>query len=313
MISALKGRGTGDLLDLVVERFPASPEQPTEKAQAIRVAILGRPNVGKSSLINAIVGEEKVIVTDMPGTTRDSIDTHVERDGVRFILIDTAGLRRQSRVQDDIEFYSVTRTIRSLERCDVAVVLMDAVDGVSAQDMRIVARVEAAGKGLILVLNKWDLVDTVRTPAEQYTDAVRTMMRFADFAPLIFVSAHTRRGVAQLLKQVVRVDEERMRRVSTGELNKAVERMVAYSPPPSTPSGKFVKIFYCTQASVAPPTFVFFTNHPEALDETYKRFLTNQLRERFGFTGTTIRVLVRGRPDREARVGAGRRSDRRTG
>lgn len=308
MVSGLKGRGTGDLLDMIVERLPeATAEEPG--GEAIKVAIIGRSNVGKSSLVNAIVGKEAVIVTDIPGTTRDAIDTRVVRQGTPFILIDTAGLRRRTKIKNDIEFYSLTRTIRSLERCDVAVVLIDAVEGISAQDSRIVSQVEAAGKGLILAFNKWDLVDTTKAPAKRYLDAARSILRFVDFAPVLFLSALTKRGVTRLMAKVAEVHASCTARVGTGELNRVVARMLEYNPPPAGPNGRPVRMFYATQTGVAPPTFVFFANYPDAVSEGYKRYLANQLRDAFGFVGTPVRVLIRGRANKRTGSRAGHRAE----
>jgi GTP-binding protein len=295
MISALKGRNTGDLLDEMARHLPETPPEPeTAGAEAIKIAIIGRPNVGKSSLVNAIAGKEAVIVTDIPGTTRDAIDTKIVRQGMPYILIDTAGLRRRARVDSDVEFYSVTRTVRSLERCDVAVVVMDALEGISVQEMRIIAQADEAGKGLILVFNKWDLVDKKQASARAYLEATRAQVHFAAYAPVLFVSARTRNGVTQLLQKVNHVQAMRTTRVSTGALNRLMEDIILNRPPPASPSGRPTRIRYCTQADVAPPTFVFFANYAESITDAYKRYLANRLREVFGFEGTPIRVVIRG-------------------
>ncbi len=298
MISALKARGTGELLDMVSDRLPdKQPDPPADGA--IKVAVIGRPNVGKSSLVNAMVGKETVIVSDVAGTTRDSIDTKIVRQGVPYLLIDTAGLRRRSRIKSDIEFYSFTRTVRAIDRCDVAVVLIDGVDGISRQDMRIVSQVDEAGKGLILAFNKWDLVNADATSGDAYREVAWKQLRFTDYAPIMFVSAETHRGVTQLVQKVNQVQSMRNTRVGTSELNRAVEQIVALNPPPVTSNGRHVRVYYGTQASVAPPTFVFFTNYPDSVPEAYRRYLSNQLREAFGFEGTPIRVLIRGRGDKD--------------
>jgi GTP-binding protein len=302
MISALKGRNFGDLLDLVADQLPDEESaEPEEGPDAIKIAVVGKPNVGKSSLVNAIIGKETVIVSDVPGTTRDSIDTKIVRHGVPYILIDTAGLRRKARISSDIEFYSFTRTVRSLERCDVAVVLVDAIEGISTQEMRIIAQVNEAGKGLILAFNKWDLVDTTEMDGDDYLALARDHAGFADYAPVMFLSAHTKRGVTQLLEKVDQVKKMCILRVPTGELNRVVESITSYYPPPSSSNGRLTKVFYCTQVKIAPPTFVFFVNHPESITDSYKRYLSNQLRENFSFEGTAIRVLIRGREGRALR------------
>ncbi len=295
MISALKGRNTGDLMDLLAERMPEPEPVEEEDDDAIKVAIVGRPNVGKSSLVNAIVGRDTVIVSDVPGTTRDSVDTKITRQGVKYSLIDTAGLRRRSRIKSDIEFYSITRTMRSIARCDVAVLLVDAVDGLATQEQRIVSQVDEAGKGLVVAFNKWDLVDRTEHPTEAYAQTAREYLRFADYAPILFVSAETRRGVTQIMQKTRHVHEMRSLRVSTGELNRVVESITAYYPPPAVPDGRATSILYCTQVQNAPPTFVFFVNHPDAIPDSYRRYLSNRLRETFVFEGSPIRVLIRGR------------------
>jgi GTPase len=294
LISALKARGTGDLLDALADRLPQrEPEPPSD--DAIKIAVVGRPNVGKSSLVNAIVGKDTVIVSDVAGTTRDSIDTKIVRQGVPYVLIDTAGLRRRARISSDIEFYSFTRAVRAIERCDVGVVVIDAVDGITTQDMRIVSQVDEAGKALVLAYNKWDLVDSDATTGDAFRDETRSKLRFTEYAPIMFVSAVTQRGVTQLIQKVSHAQEMRNHRVGTSELNRAVERIVGINPPPVTSKGRHVRVYYATQASVAPPTFVFFTNYPDSVPEAYRRYLSNQLREVFGFEGTPLRVLIRGR------------------
>ncbi len=294
LISALKARGTGDLLDAVADKLPEREPDPPS-GDAVKIAVVGRPNVGKSSLVNAIVGRETVIVSDVAGTTRDSIDTKIVRQGIPYLLIDTAGLRRKGKIKTDIEFYSFTRSVRAIERCDVAIVVIDAVDGITTQDMRIVSQVDEAGKALVLAFNKWDLVDADGLTGDTYRDAARTQLRFTDYAPIMFVSAETHRGVTQLIQKVNQAHEMRHFRVGTSEFNRVVERIVAHNPPPVTSKGRHVRVYYGTQASAAPPTFVFFTNYPDSIPEPYRRYLGNQLREAFGFEGTPIRVLIRGR------------------
>ena len=300
MISALKGRNTGDLMDLLAEPMP-EPASVVEKEEdgTIKVAIVGKPNVGKSSLVNAIVGKETVIVSDVPGTTRDSVDTKIIRQGVQYSLIDTAGLRRRARISSDVEFYSFTRSMRSIQRCDVAVLLVDAVDGLSAQEQRIVSQVEEAGKGLVIAFNKWDLVDRTKESTESCIHAAREYLRFADYAPILFVSAETHRGVTQIMQKTRQIHEMCSLRVSTGELNRIVESITAYYPPPTARNGRATRMLYCTQVQVAPPTFVFFINHEEGVPDSYKRYLSNRLRQAFVFEGTPIRVLIRGRVGRE--------------
>ncbi len=295
MISALKGRNTGDLMDLLAEQMPEPAPVVEEEDGAIKVAIVGKPNVGKSSMVNAIVGRDTVIVSDVPGTTRDSVDTQIIRMDVKFNLIDTAGLRRKARISSDVEFYSFTRTMRSIQRCDVAVLLVDAVDGLSAQEKRIVSQVDEAGKGLVIAINKWDLVDSTQESTEAFIRAARDFLQFADYAPILFVSAETHRGVTQIMQKTRYVHEMCSFRVSTGELNRVVESIAAYYPPPATSNGRTTRILYCTQVQIAPPTFVFFINHEEGVPDSYKRYLSNRLRLAFEFEGSPIRVLIRGR------------------
>ena len=299
MISALKGRNTGDLMDLLAERMPEPVPVAEEEDGEIKVAIVGKPNVGKSSLVNAIVGRDTVIVSDVPGTTRDSVDTRITRQGVKYSLIDTAGLRRRARISSDIEFYSFTRSMRSIGRCDVAVLLVDAVDGLSAQEQRIVSQVEEAGKGLVIAFNKWDLVDRTEQSSEAFIRSAREYLRFADYAPILFVSAETRRGVTQIMQKTRHVHEMCSLRVSTGELNRVVESISAYYPPPAARNGRSTRILYCTQVQASPPTFVFFLNHDEGVPDSYKRYLSNRLRETFEFEGSPIRVIVRGREGKQ--------------
>ncbi|MBM3264477.1 MAG: ribosome biogenesis GTPase Der [candidate division Zixibacteria bacterium] len=298
MISALKGRNTGDMMDILADLLPGEETPPEEEESdtpsAIKIALIGRPNVGKSSLVNAIVGKETVIVSEVPGTTRDAIDTLIVRRGKPYVLIDTAGLRRKAKIASDVEFYSVTRTVRSLERCDVAVVLMDAIEGISVQEMRIIHEVDEAGKGLILAFNKWDLVDKKQVSANEYVAATRAQVQYADYAPVMFLSARMRQGVTQLLQKVDQVQDMRLLRVPTGALNRLMQDIINNHPPPATPAGHPVKIRYCTQADVAPPTFVFFTNHPESVGDGYRRYLAGRLREMFGFDGTALRIVMRG-------------------
>lgn len=299
MISALKGRNTGDLMDLLAERMPEPAPAVEAEDGVIKVAIVGKPNVGKSSLVNAIVGRDIAIVSDVPGTTRDSVDTQITRQGVKYSLIDTAGLRRRARISSDVEFYSFTRTMRSIARCDVAVLLVDAVDGLATQEQRIVSQVDEAGKGLVIAFNKWDLVDRTEHPTEAYTQTAREYLRFADYAPILFVSAETRRGVTQIMQKTRHVHEMRSLRVSTGELNRVVEQITAYYPPPAAPNGRASRILYCTQVQNAPPTFVFFVNHADAVPDSYRRYLSNRLRDAFVFEGSPIRVLIRGREGKQ--------------
>ena len=296
---------TGDLLDNVVEAFPPQ-EQAEEEEETIRIAIVGRPNVGKSRLLNAILGHERVIVSDMPGTTRDAIDTpfeYIEGEGEdaktqQVTLIDTAGIRRRGRIEPGIERYSVIRTLRAIQRADVTLLVIDATEGITAQDTHIAGYVLEETKGMILVVNKWDLVQKDSNTIYEYTAHLRQELNFMPYVPFVFISAKFGQRVNNVLPMALKVAKERTKRVSTGQLNKLVKEAVEAHPPPSKP-GKWVKFYYATQADVRPPTFVFFTNDAEAVHFSYKRYLENQLRGAFGFEGTPIKLIFRTRQHTE--------------
>jgi GTP-binding protein len=294
-ISALHGRGTGDLLDAIVERLPAAEEEPEVDVTA-SLAIVGRPNVGKSSLLNAILGQQRSIVSDIPGTTRDAIDTLIEHDDERYLLIDTAGIRRRGRIERGVEHFSVLRAVRALERADVGVVVVDASEGVTAQDTHVAGLVDQMAKGLILALNKWDLVPKGPRVAEEWTQALRREFNFAPYAPILFISAKSGRGVERVLPTVRTIQDERQKRIPTPLLNQTVREAVAEHR--LTERGKQLKVFYATQPEVEPPTFVFFVNDPELVHFSYQRYLENRLRAAFGFDGTAVRMVFRGRAER---------------
>ncbi len=297
-VSAHHGRGVADVLDIVVDILPPpAAEKPPEAAQVLRIAIVGRPNVGKSMLVNAILGEERVIVSDIPGTTRDAVDTALLFDGRPVILIDTAGLRRPGKRGTGIERHAALRSRRAIERADVAFAVFDLLEGFTAQDAHIVGYVIEATKGLVVVGNKWDLVRGIEgVTKESIARAVRARLRFAPWASLAIVSALERTGVRELLTEAWRIREERARRIDTGPLNQAIRRAVAERPPPSV-RGRRAKILYVTQPEVDPPTFVFFVNDPAAVHFSYRRFLENTIRRAFGFDGTAIRLVFRGREE----------------
>ncbi|HEX8229800.1 MAG TPA: ribosome biogenesis GTPase Der [Chloroflexia bacterium] len=296
---------TGDLLDKVVEAFPPQ-EQPTEDDdEVIRVAIVGRPNVGKSRLLNAILGHERVIVSDQPGTTRDAIDTTFEyteegEDGKTYevTLIDTAGIRRRGRIEPGIERYSVIRTLRAIQRADVTLLVIDATEGITAQDTHIAGYVLEETKGMILVVNKWDLVEKDSNTIYEYTAHLRQELNFMPYVPFVFISAKFGQRVTKVLPMALKVAHERTKRIGTGQLNKLVKEAVEAHPPPSKP-GKWVKFYYATQADIRPPTFVFFTNDADAVHFSYKRYLENQVRGAFGFEGTPIKLIIRTRQHTE--------------
>jgi GTP-binding protein len=316
-ISAAHGRNTGDLADLIVDALPpAPPEEPaasdsfdgsdelptdselTELAETDvgppRVAIVGRPNTGKSTLVNRILGHERMIVSDVPGTTRDAIDAEVVVDGEPLILIDTAGIRRRGSIQGGTERYSVLRSLKAIDRADVAVVMTDAGEGFTAQDAHVVGYVLEAGKGLVLVINKWDVVEKDEKTADDWLRKLRRDAPYLEWADIVFASAKVGQRVERILREARRVAEERYRRVPTADVNKVVGDAAAAHPPPVA-RGRRAKILYATQAAVAPPTFVIFVNDPELFHFSYRRFLENQLRDAFGFSGTPIRLRFRAR------------------
>jgi GTP-binding protein len=293
-ISAYHGSGTGDLLDRVVEGLPESEEEP--ETEGPRIAIVGRPNVGKSRLLNAILGQERAIVSDEPGTTRDSLDTEVIWAGQPLTLVDTAGVRRRGRIEQGIERFSVIRSMRAIDRADMVLMLIDATEGFTSQDLHIVGYVEEQKKGMVVVVNKWDLIEKDAHTMEDYRESARVALDFMPYAPLVFISAKFGQRVDQVLETALLVMEEREKRVPTAALNKLLREAVAKHPPASRP-GKWLKFYYATQVDVSPPTFVFFCNDPKQLHFSYRRYLENELREAFHFTGTPIRLSFRSRQD----------------
>ena len=292
-ISSTNQIGLGDLLDEVVSRFPESAESDDDEDD-IKVAIIGRPNVGKSSIINALLGEDRVIVSDIPGTTRDSIDTPLERDGVKYTLIDTAGIRRRSRVSDDVEKYSVVRAIASIERCDVALLVLDAEQGVSEQDKKIAGLAHEAGKGIAVVVNKWDLVVKETDTMRDYERTVKQELSFMDYAPVLFTSALKRQRLPALLDTAFAISQIRAMRVSTGQLNALIQDAMLMNSPPSD-KGKRLKIYYATQIGVKPPLFSFSVNDRTLMHFSYSRYLENRIRDAYGFEGTSIKFVFRER------------------
>lgn len=292
-ISAATGSGTGDLLDLVLAKLPASDEIKTE-LELPRIAVVGRPNAGKSSLINAFIGEERHIVTDIAGTTRDSIYTRYQKFNFDFYLVDTAGIRRKNRVSEDLEFYSVMRSIRSIENSDVCILMIDATRGIEAQDMNIFSLIQRNQKGVVVVVNKWDLVeDKSNTAIKVFEEAIRDRMApFTDFE-IIFASALTKQRIFKVLETAAAVYEHRNTRVGTTKLNLEMLPLIEAYPPPSM-KGKYIKIKYCSQLpDTRIPSFVFYANLPQYVKEPYKRFLENKIREKWDFSGTPINIFVR--------------------
>ena len=306
LISAYHAEGIGDLLDLMLETLPEAPEEhdeePAEADRPLRIAIVGRPNVGKSSLVNAVLGEERSIVSELPGTTRDAIDTPFLFERWPMVLVDTAGIRRRGKIARGVERHSVQQAERAIARADVVFLLIDPSEATAAQDSHIAGRAIDSGKGLVLVVNKWDLAEP-GTDRHQFARRIDGRYRFAPWAPVHFTSALTGAGVPELLQLAVHVDEVRHRRVQTSELNRVLQRAVAQHPPRHV-GNRRLKLLYVTQAEVAPPTFVFFVNDPELLHFAYRRFLENRIRDAFGFEGTAIRMRFRSRTPEEVEVPA---------
>ncbi len=292
-ISAVNLMNLGDLLDEVLKYIKEIPVDEDDE-DAIHIALVGRPNVGKSSLTNALLGQERVIVSNIPGTTRDSIDTHWTHDDTKFVLIDTAGMRRKAKIDLPVERYSVVRALRAVDRSDIAVLVLDGVDGVTEQDKKIAGYVHEAGKGCIIVVNKWDLIDKDSKTSLKYTDDIRRELAFMQYAPILYASALTKQRINRLADLVKYVSEQQHMRISTSVLNELVEDAQLTNPAPAK-NGHPLKIYYMTQASVAPPTFVLFVNDPQLVHFSYTRFLENKLRETFGFEGTPIRLILRGK------------------
>ncbi len=290
-VSAISGSGTGELLDEIIKHL--KPETETDEPDIPRFAVVGRPNVGKSSLVNALLGTEKHIVTPVAGTTRDTIHTRYNRFGFDFFLVDTAGLRKKSKVSEDIEFYSVMRTIRAIEACDVALLMLDATQGLEAQDLNILHLIEKNHKGLVVLVNKWDLVEKDHKLTEAYKKSIlERTAPFTDF-PVIFTSALTKQRVLKALEEAVTVYQNRKRRIGTSELNDFLQETIANYPPPAV-KGKLIHIKYATQLpNQACPTFVFFCNSPQYVKDPYRRYLENKLREKFDFSGSPLRIFMR--------------------
>lgn len=291
-LSALHGSGgVGDLLETITEDFEVNEKE--NDSSLIRLAIVGKPNAGKSSIINSLLGEERVIVSDVSGTTRDSIDTKIKYEEEEFILVDTAGIRKKAKVDWGVEKFAVDRAIRAIKDCDIAVLVIDAVDGLTDQDKKISQTIVEAGKGIIIAINKWDLIeDKSGDPTAKYTQKLLQEAPFLDFAPKIFISAKTKQRLVNIYKQAKEVQVQCQKRVSTSILNKVLLEAMAMNPP-TTKRGKKFRVYYATQVRTAPPTFILFVNNEELVQDSYKRYLENKLREAFGFFGTPIRISFR--------------------
>lgn len=295
-ISAASRLGLGDMLDAVIAHFPES-DGTEEDDDRPRVAIVGKPNVGKSSIINRLLGENRVIVSDIAGTTRDAIDTTVKRNGQEYIFIDTAGLRRKSKIKEELERYSIIRTVTAVERCDVAVLIIDATEGITEQDAKIAGIAHERGKGMIIAVNKWDLVEKDNTTMKKFTEKIREKLSYMPYAELIFLSAKTGQRLPKLFDMIDAVIENCALRVQTGVLNEILTEAMAMKQPPSD-KGKRLRIYYITQVSVKPPTFVMFINEKKLTHFSYTRYIENQIRTTFGFRGTPIHFIYRERKEK---------------
>lgn len=288
-VSAVNGKNSGDLLDVVVSHIPASTE---EQDDALRVAVIGRPNVGKSSLVNRLLGEERLVVSEVAGTTRDAIDTPLNYHGRTIIFVDTAGLRRQSRVEDGVEFYSALRARRAIDRADICILVIDATEGLHNQDLKIAALAWETGRGLIIVVNKWDIAEKETNSAHKFQKECEEKAPFFKFVPFIFLSALTGQRVAKVLSVILDVEVERKKRITTSQVNTTLEALVARRQPPQA-AGREIKLNYATQVETAPPTIAVFGNNPDLVQEHYIRYLHNGFREAWGFTGSPLRVVMR--------------------
>lgn len=290
-VSAGQALGLGDMLDLVVDAFAEAGDDDQEEDQ-IKIAIVGKPNVGKSSLVNRLLGEERVIVSDIPGTTRDAIDTLIEKDGQKYVFIDTAGMRRKSKIKGDIEHYSIIRAVAAVERCDIAILVIDAEEGITDQDTKIAGLAHERGKGAIIVVNKWDKIEKDGKTMNEYIKNLESELKYMPYAPKLFISALTGQRVHKLYELINVVSQNCTRRVQTGVLNEVLTDALAVAPPPAE-RGKPLRIYYMTQVSVKPPTFVMFVNDKDILHFSYRRYIENQLRDAFGFHGTPLHFIAR--------------------
>ena len=291
-ISSINGSGTGDILDAIVAKMPEPEEVDLEKEELPRFAVVGRPNAGKSSFINALIGEERNIVTEIAGTTRDTVDTKYNRFGFDFNLVDTAGIRKKSKVKEDLEFYSVMRAVKTIEMCDIAIVIIDATRGFEGQDENIFWLAEKNKKGIVILVNKWDLVEKETNTMRDFEAQIRQEIAPFTDVPIIFISALTKQRIFKAIETAVEVFENRKKRIPTSKLNDTMLGIIKHNPPPSN-KGKFVKVKYCMQLPTPTPQFVFFSNLPQYVKEPYKRFIENKMRELFDFKGVPIVIYFR--------------------
>lgn len=296
-ISSTHGLGVGDLLDAVCEQFPEDSDT-SEEDDSIKIAVIGRPNAGKSSLINRILGENRVIVSNIAGTTRDAIDSSYETNGVKYTLIDTAGMRKRGKIDEIVERYSVVRSLAAVDRSDVCVIMLDAEEGVTEQDTKIAGYAHEQGKACVIAVNKWDLIEKDNKTMQSFTDRVREGFAYMQYAPILFISAKTGQRVDKLFEEINEANAQHKRRISTGMLNDVLNDATARQQPPSD-KGKRLKIYYGTQASAEPPTFVLFCNSTDLFHYSYLRYIENRIREAFGFSGTPIRFILREKSDKK--------------
>lgn len=296
-ISSVHGMGIGDLLDEVCEKFPEDADT-EEDENEIKVAVIGRPNAGKSSLINNILGEDRVIVSNIAGTTRDAIDSHLVRGEDKYLFIDTAGMRKRGKINEAVERYSVVRSLGAVERCDVCVIMIDATEGITEQDTKIAGYAHEQGKACIIAVNKWDIADKDSKTMKEFQNRVREEFAFMSYAVVLFISAKTGKRVDKLFEEIKNVREQYMRRITTGMLNDVLNEATAKQQPPSD-KGRRLKLYYGTQVATCPPTFALFTNSKELFHYSYLRFIENQIRDTFGFEGTPLKFLLREKGDRD--------------
>lgn len=296
-VSAASRLGIGDMLDEIIAHFPEKGEE-EEEDERPRIAIVGKPNVGKSSIVNKLLGEQRVIVSDVAGTTRDAIDTEIVHEGKEYVFIDTAGLRRKSRIKEELERYSIIRAVTAVERSDVVLIVIDAVEGVTEQDAKIAGIAHERGKGIVIVVNKWDAIEKDDKTMKKYENEIRRVLSFMPYAEIMYVSARTGQRLNRLYDVIDMVIENQTLRVATGVLNEIMMEAVALQQPPSD-KGKRLKLYYITQVSVKPPTFVIFVNDRELMHFSYTRYLENKIREAFGFKGTSLKFFIRERKEKE--------------
>ena len=296
-ISSVNKQGLGDLLDQVISLFPESATEEEEDDRP-KIAVVGKPNVGKSSIINKLLGENRVIVSNIAGTTRDAIDTEVKWDGKEYVFIDTAGLRRKNKIKEELERYSIIRTVTAVERADVVVVVIDATEGVTEQDAKIAGIAHDRGKGILVVVNKWDAIEKDDKTIYKYTNKVKEVLSFMPYAEIMFVSAETGQRLPKLFEKIDMIIENQTMRIATGVLNEIISEAIALQQPPSD-KGKRLKLYYITQVAVKPPTFVIFVNDKKLMHFSYTRYLENKIRDTFGFKGTSLKFIIRERKDNE--------------